>query len=285
MKQAEFSTTTLTRSRSSDAKVQEAVDYIRARCAVPERAVGLVLGSGLGGIVRHVQFIHAFDATEIPHYPAPSVEGHEGRFIIGLFGTHPVIVVQGRVHLYEGRGVKATVFCTKLLSALGVRTLVLTNAAGGINPDFQVGDICLVRDHLNFMFEPELGQFASPANQYHRPAYSPLLLSLMKQTALEARIEIKEGVYAGVKGPSYETRAEIRMLRSLGADLVGMSTVPEVLAANSLGMRALALSLVSNPATGVSTKRLTHDEVKVAGELAEEKLACLLEMFVSKQLG
>ncbi|NTW50095.1 MAG: purine-nucleoside phosphorylase [Chlorobiales bacterium] len=285
MKQAEFSTTTLTENRSSDAKVQEAVDYIRAKCTVPGRAVGIVLGSGLGGIVRHVQFVHAFDASEIPHYPAPSVDGHDGRFIIGLFGTHPVIVVQGRVHLYEGQGVEAAIFYTKLLSALGIRTLVLTNAAGGINPDFQVGDICLIRDHLNFMFEPELGRFTPATNKYHRPAYSPLLLSLMKQTALEARIEIKEGVYAGVKGPSYETRAEIRMLRNLGADLVGMSTVPEVVAANSLGMRTLALSLVSNPATGVGSKRLTHEEVKIAGEQAEEKLACLLEMFVSKQLG
>lgn len=283
--QAEISILTHAENQSSDEKMQEALDYIRSKCTVPQRAVGVVLGSGLGGIVRHVQFIHAFDMTEIPHYPAPSVEGHEGRFVIGLFGAHPVIIVQGRVHLYEGRGIEAVTFYTKLLSALGIRTLVLTNAAGGINPDFQVGDICLIRDHLNFMFESELGRYAPHSNDYHQPTYSPLLLSLMKQTAMEARIEIREGVYAGMKGPSYETRAEIRMLRHLGADLVGMSTIPEVLAANALGMRTLALSLVSNPATGVNSKRLTHDEVRVAGELAEEKLACLLEMFVSKQLG
>lgn len=242
-------------------------------------AVGMVLGSGLSGILDR------FDGQDIGYgdiqgFPTPSVEGHKGILRV----SHRIAVCAGRFHYYEGLSLDDVVLPVFLLAQLGVRTLVITNAAGGINPEFSPGDIVLIRDHLNLMGahplrgpnESSLGpRFPDMSN-----AYSPELRRRAKQLAVDRNLAdrpLPEGVYAALSGPSYETPAEIRMLAALGADLVGMSTVPEVIAASYLGLEVLGFSCVTNPAAGLSAAPLDHQEVVATGKRIERKLGELLE--------
>ncbi len=245
-------------------KIKEAVESIQKQTQLqPE--IGLILGSGLGPIAEHVTDATTISYSQIPHFHNPSVEGHAGKMIIGKMNQVPVVLLQGRFHLYEGHSMEDVVFPTRTICGLGIHTLVLTNAAGGVNTRFRPGDIMFIEDHLNLMGDnplkgPNLSQlgprFPDLSEAYHRGC-----LDSFKKTAEELKISFQTGTYAGLLGPTYETPAEVRMLRTLGADAVGMSTVPESIAANHLGVRVAGLSCITNLAAGLSPHKLSHQEV------------------------
>ncbi len=266
-------------------KIREAVEAIRARSPlVPE--VGFVLGSGLGSVAQKVTDSVTIPYTEIPHFHGTTVEGHAGKMILGRFHGVPCVFLQGRFHLYEGYPMEEVVFPTRTVCGLGIHTLLLTNAAGGVNTRFRPGDLMVIADHLNLMGDnplkgPNLSQlgprFPDLSEAYSRPCIEVLL-----ESAREAGLELQTGVYAGLLGPTYETPAEIRMMRTLGADAVGMSTVPESIAANHLGVRVTGVSCITNLAAGLTTQKLTHQEVIDNSAFGAEKLARLLEIAVPR---
>jgi purine-nucleoside phosphorylase len=247
-----------------------------------EPRVALALGSGLGSYADGVDSPRSIPFEDIPGFPASTVPGHEGRLVFGLRAGVPVIVQSGRFHVYEGIPAAQVAFPVRVLHALGVRTYVVTNAAGGLGSHLRPGDLLIIEDHLHLQFRSPLrgrGLILEPTRfvDLAHP-YAPRLIDLALGTAERLALpRVSTGVYASVLGPAYETAAEVSMLRRLGADAVGMSTVPEVLTARQLGMDVLGLSAITNLAAGVSRERLTHDDVlRIAGETSK-RMALLLD--------
>jgi len=266
-------------------ELEEAVKSLRARTALSPR-VGVVLGSGLGGFGSRLTDRVEIPYEAIPHWPVSTAEGHAGRLVLGRLGELPVAVMAGRVHLYEGYRPDQVVFGVRVLGRLGARALVLTNAAGGINPAFQRGLLVLISDHINLQgANPLVGpneESLGPRFPDMTEAYSVRLRQIARETAAELGIPVAEGVYAAMLGPSYETPAEIRFLRIIGADLVGMSTVPEVIAARHMGLSVLAISCVTNMAAGLAPGPLSHREVLETGEIVRDRLSRLLEALLPR---
>jgi purine-nucleoside phosphorylase len=266
-------------------ELEEAVAWLRERTSLSPR-VGVVLGSGLGGFASRLTDRLEIPYETIPHWPVSTAEGHAGRLILGRLGELPVAVMAGRVHLYEGYRPDQVVFGVRVLGRLGARALVLTNAAGGINPAFQRGLLVLISDHINLQgANPLVGpneESLGPRFPDMTEAYSIRLRQIARETAAELGIPVAEGVYAAMLGPSYETPAEIRFLRIIGADLVGMSTVPEVIAARHMGLSVLAISCVTNMAAGLAPGPLSHREVLETGEMVRDRLSRLLEALLPR---
>jgi len=266
-------------------KIRDAVDAISAKSSIrPE--IGMILGSGLGSIAELCTDATVIPYAEIPHFHTTSVEGHAGKVIIGNFNGVPTIFLQGRFHFYEGYSMQEVVFPTRTICGMGIQTLILTNAAGGVNTRYRPGDLMLIEDHLNLMGEnplkgPNLSQLG-PRFPDLSEAYSKSCLEVMKSCASELEIETHSGVYAGLLGPTYETPAEIRMFRTLGADAVGMSTVPETIAANHLGVRVAGISCITNLAAGLSPQKLSHQEVMDNSRIGAEKMKRLLSSVVPR---
>ncbi len=245
--------------------------------------VGVILGSGLGRVADVVLEKHGSAAVEygdVPHFPVSSVEGHKGRMVFGSVEGKPVLLMQGRVHRYEGYPASSVVFPLRVLHALGVRRLIVTNAAGGLGDGMKAGDLMLIEDHLNLTGDnPLLG--ANDARFGARfpdmsDAYTARLRPIAIDVATKHNITLQRGVYAGLLGPSYETPAEIRMLRTFGASAVGMSTVHEVIAASHLGVEVLGISCITNLAAGISQHKLSHDEVKETATRVERAFSSLI---------
>lgn len=266
-------------------KIREAVEAIQSRTQIrPE--IGIILGSGLGSVAESITDGTVIPYTEIPHFHGTSVEGHAGKMILGNFQGIPTVFLQGRFHRYEGYSMTDVVFPTRTICGLGIQTLILTNAAGGVNTRFRPGDLMLIEDHLNLMGDnplmgPNLAQLG-PRFPDLSEAYSAQCLSVFKKCAEEMSIAVHQGVYAGLLGPTYETPAEIRMFRILGADAVGMSTVPESIAANHLGVRVAGVSCITNLGAGLSPQKLTHQEVIENSRASAAKLKKLLESAVPR---
>lgn len=264
-------------------KAQEAARFVRERSPL-RPLVGLVLGSGLGAFGDSLADACAIPYHRIPHFPLSTAVGHAGCLRIGRTGGVPVAVMQGRAHFYEGYTLEEVTFPVRVLSVLGVRALVLTNAAGGIHPKLRARGLLLIRDHINLMGgnplrgsnEERLG----PRFPDMTEAYSKRLQALARKQARRRRVRLFEGVYAAVPGPSYETPAEIRMLARVGADVVGMSTVPEVIVANHMGMEVLGISCVTNMAAGISKKKISHEEVLEAGERMAKRFSSFLQALI-----
>lgn len=246
--------------------------------------VGVVLGSGLGRFADAVSDGVEIPYGELPGWPASTAVGHSGTLVVGRFGDVPVAVMKGRAHLYEGHPPASVVFGVRVLGRLGVRSLVLTNACGGIDPSLEPGRLVAISDHLNLQgASPLVGpndERLGPRFPDMTDAYDPAYRALARDTAARLGLELGEGVYAAWLGPAFETPAEIRMMRTLGADLVGMSTVPEVLAARHLGIRCLALSCVTNAAAGVRREPIDHEQVLSVGARAAGDLVALLREVV-----
>jgi len=268
-------------------RLSYALAYVRGRTDAPPR-VGVVLGSGLGGVAGRLADAVVLPYEQIPEFPVSRVAGHPGRLVIGdLPGTDgPVTaaVLQGRVHGYEGWSALDVAFGARVLCLLGARVLVVTNAAGAVNPDLALGDLVRIEDHLNLSGQNPL---TGPNDERLGPrfpdlthAYDPALGARLEATAGRLGIKLRHGVYACMAGPSYETPAEIRMLRTLGADVVGMSTVPEVIAARHMGVPVVGVSLVTNFAAGVGATPLSHDEVSAVAAREGERLGTLLAAFL-----
>lgn len=262
-------------------KLLESSDYIRSRAsAIP--TIALVLGSGLGDFGNHLSNVATFTAREIPHYPVSSVQGHAGRILFGTLEdsgrtTAQLLVFQGRVHFYECNDLEKVVYPIRIARALGAKTLVVTNAAGGINRLFTPGDLMFIRDYINMTGENPLAGARHAAAKRILPAFDSGLLTIAKGVALEQTIRTTEGVYCWTKGPTYESAAEIRMMAVAGADAVGMSTVPEVIAASQLGMKTLGISCITNMATGISKEKLSHAEVTETANMVKARFTILLK--------
>lgn len=261
-------------------QVEEAVAFIRSRTR-HEPEFGLVLGSGLGPLADAVDDADIIPFEEIPHFPVSSVVGHAGRMLIGKLEGRSVLVMQGRVHYYEGYSMSQVTFPIRIMQLIGIHTVILTNAAGGVNATFRAGDVMLITDHINLIGMAGLNPLRGPNDESLGPrfpdmsqAYDPGLRERALQIARNHHIDLKQGVYMCLAGPSFETPADVRFVRLIGADAVGMSTVPETTVARHGGLRVLALSGISNSLAGV--QETTHEEVLEAGRAIVPKLATLI---------
>lgn len=266
--------------------IQSAVDFIRRRAPGFTPSTGIVLGSGLGALVDAMEVVTSIPYHEIPDFPQSTVEGHRGDLVLGTLGDVSVAAMRGRVHLYEGYTPQQVVFPARVLVRLGALRLIVTNAAGGVNVDFNEREIMLITDHLNMTgtnplvgandeaLGPRFPDMSDPYDAEHR--------QLVRDVADELGQKLQEGVYAGLLGPSYETPAEIRMLQAIGADAVGMSTVLEVIAARHMGAQIVGLSCISNKAAGLSAAPLSHDEVKAAADAVQADLTALITRVCEK---
>lgn len=249
--------------------------------------VGIILGSGLGGLVRSIDVKHSFDYSEVPNFPVSTVEGHDGKLIFGILGGKNVMAMQGRFHYYEGYPMQQVTFPVRVMKLMGVNTLFLSNAAGGLNPAFEVGDLMIIRDHINLFPEnplrgkniDELGTRFPEMSQ----TYNAELIARAKKIAREHKIKFQSGVYIGSPGPTLETPAEYNMFRLLGADSTGMSTVPEVIVARHAGMECFGISVITNLAKPAdSDKPTSHEEVQNVAQIAEQNMTLIfIEMIKS----
>lgn len=264
-------------------KLTETVSYIRSQSPIKPR-VGLILGSGLGAFVDQVQISTKIPYSDIPHFMPPTVEGHQGNLILGHVGTNPVAILQGRNHYYEGHSMETVVFPTRTLALLGIESLVLTNSAGGLGDTMTAGDFMIIEDHINLMGNnplmgpniKELGpRFPDMTEAYDKKLIEQLEIVFQKQST-----KYHKGIYCAVSGPTYETPAEVRYLKMIGGKAVGMSTVPEVIAANHLGLRVAALSCITNLAAGISRHKLSHTEVTETAKKVEQKFSSAMKEFI-----
>jgi len=249
-------------------------------------AIGIILGSGLGAFADSIRERTVLPCSTLPHFPSSTVAGHPGTLIFGAIERVPTVALQGRVHLYEGYSVAEVAYPARVLCCLGIRRLIVTNAAGGIHSGFRQGDLMLMTDHINLMGAnpltgPNLDELG-PRFPDMTEAYSPALRAAALESAVQEGIHLQQGVYLGLPGPSYETPAEIRMCRALGADAVGMSTVPEVIVANHMGIPVLGISCITNMAAGLVPLKLTHREVLDTAEKAAGTLSVLLRAVIPR---
>ncbi|HUN83483.1 MAG TPA: purine-nucleoside phosphorylase [Terracidiphilus sp.] len=271
-------------------KVSEAAKYVRNSLDGLSPRVGLVLGSGLGAAANAVTEAVVVPYQDIPHFPQSTVEGHSGRMVAGRLGGAPVLIMQGRVHFYEGYSPAQVTFPMRVMGMLGIRAVILTNAAGGILESYRPGQLVLLADHINLIgWNPLVGpnepRFSTKRGTGLRffdmtEAYSKRLREMTHRAAADDGLTLEEGIYVAVSGPNFETPAEIQAFKTLGATLVGMSTVPETIVARHMGMEVLGISCVTNLAAGLSAEQLSHEEVFETARLVERRLGSLLERLV-----
>lgn len=266
------------------AKINKACEFIKSKLnSIPSIAV--ILGSGLGELTEEIENRTIIKYVDIPYFPVSTVAGHAGQFAEGSIGGRDVIMMQGRFHYYEGYDMKTVVFAVRVLKVLGIKTLIVTNAAGGVNLDFKPGDLMIIKDHINMSgANPLIGKNIDelgPRFPDMSEPYSKKLIDIAKNTAKKLNIDIKEGVYLMLTGPCYETPAEIRMVRKLGADAVGMSTVPEVITARHMEVSVLGISCITNMASGILNKPLNHKEVIETSNMVKDKFKKLISGIIA----
>lgn len=264
--------------------IRQTADYVTERTGFTPEA-GIILGSGLGGLVRSIDVAHSINYSEIPHFLTSTVEGHAGRLIFGTLEGRQVVAMQGRFHYYEGYPMQQVTFPVRVMKLLGIHTLFLSNAAGGLNPAFEVGDLMIIRDHINMFPEnplrgknlDELGTRFPEMSE----TYSRALIGKAKRIAADKSIKVQSGVYIGSPGPTLETPAEYRMFRILGADATGMSTVPEVIVARHMGITCFGISVITNLTEPSEMERpTTHDEVQNVAEQAEPNMTLIFRELI-----
>ena len=266
-------------------QVQETVHYIKAKTGfTPE--YGVILGSGLGSFTDDIQIEVTLPYTEIPNFPVSTVQGHKGALVFGTIGTKKVVAMQGRFHFYEGYDMKQVTFPVRVMKYLGVTKLVVSNASGGVNPSYKVGSIVLIKDHINMMPEHPLRgknderfgpRFVNMSEPYNRS-----MIVKAKEIAQELNIEVHDGVYLGLQGPTFETLAEYKMVKALGADCVGMSTVPEVIVARHMELECFGLSVITDMGDEENIEEVNHEEVLKAAQTAEPHVRNLIKTLIEK---
>ncbi len=266
-------------------KINESSQYVKSKIKNnPE--IGIILGSGLGDLADYVINPTYVNYSEIPHMPVSTVKGHVGRFVFGEMQGKNVVMMQGRVHYYEGNSMEDVVLPIHIMKKLGIKTLIVTNAAGGVNTTFVPGDLMIIKDHINFAFNnPLIGrneEEIGPRFPDMSEAYSKQLIDIAENCALSLNIKVVEGTYIMMTGPCYETPAEVRMARLLGGDAVGMSTVPEVIAANHCGIKVLGISCITNMAAGILNQPLVHTEVIETSNKVKDKFTKLVNKIISE---
>jgi len=267
------------------AQIKETVEFIRK--LVPQKPlVGVILGSGLGNFSNEIEVDVEIAYQDIPHFPLSTVKGHQGKLIFGRMSGKPIVAMAGRFHFYEGYDVSAIIFPIRVMKFLGIELLMISNAAGGVNPSFEVGDLMIIRDHISFATpnplvgknEDELGpRFPDMSEPYRKS-----IIKLARHVAREENIEVHEGVYFAVTGPTFETRAEYQMIQHMGGDAVGMSTVQESIIANHMGLPVFAMSVITDMGIREEDNVITHEEVLEAAKAAEPKLTAIFKGIIAK---
>lgn len=266
-------------------KAEETVEYIINKTEFKPH-YGVILGSGLGGFANDIEIEFTLPYSEIPNFPVSTVEGHKGALVFGKVGSYNVVAMQGRFHYYEGYSMQDVTFPVRVMKRLGVEKLIVSNASGGVNPFYKVGDIVLIYDHINMMPEHPLrgrnDEHFGPRFVNMSEPYSRRMISRAKELALELEIEVKDGIYLGLQGPTFETLSEYRMVKVLGADCVGMSTVPEVIVARHMDMECFGVSVITDMGNEESIEEVNHDEVLQAARKAEPKVRRLIKELIMK---
>ncbi|MBS7576990.1 MULTISPECIES: purine-nucleoside phosphorylase [unclassified Enterococcus] len=264
--------------------IEETVSYLKAQ-GVGSVEFGLILGSGLGDLVTEIENVREIPYQEIPGFPASTVVGHAGQLVYGTLSGKTVLAMQGRFHYYEGHSMQVVTYPVRIMKALGATGLIVTNAAGGVNINFEAGDLMAITDHINFMGNnPLIGdnlEAFGPRFPDMSQAYDRQYLQLLAKVAKDLKIRLQSGIYMGFSGPSYETPAEIHLARTVGGDAVGMSTVPEVIVANHSGIRVLGISAITNKAAGMQTE-LNHDEVVAVTNQLKTRFKALVKQFLAE---
>lgn len=263
--------------------VQETVSFIKAKTNfTPE--YGVILGSGLGNFTQDIQIESTLSYAEIPNFPVSTVEGHKGALVFGTIGDKKVVAMQGRFHYYEGYSMQEVTFPVRVMKYLGVQKLIVSNASGGVNPSYSVGDIVLINDHINLVPEHPLrgknDERFGPRFVNMSEPYSKKMITLAKELAQKNNIEVKDGIYLGLQGPTFETLAEYKMVKILGADCVGMSTVPEVIVARHMDLETFGVSIITDMGDEDSIETISHDEVLEAARNAEPKVRKLIKELI-----
>jgi purine-nucleoside phosphorylase len=266
-------------------KVQQTVSFIKEKIDfTPE--YGVILGSGLGSFTEEVNVEFVLPYNEIPNFPVSTVQGHKGALVFGTIGDKKVVAMQGRFHYYEGYSMKEVTFPVRVMKYLGINKLIVSNASGGVNASYKVGDIMIIKDHINFAPEHPLrginDERFGPRFVNMSEPYSRKMIAKAKELAANLNIELKEGVYLGLQGPTFETLAEYKMVKILGADCVGMSTVPEVIVARHMDLETFGVSVITDMGDEDSIETISHDEVLEAAQLAEPKVRTLIKELILK---
>ncbi|MBI5367532.1 MAG: purine-nucleoside phosphorylase [Planctomycetes bacterium] len=264
--------------------LDETVAAVQRRAAPAAPRIAIVLGSGLGGLVERLTGAVAIPYADLPHWPVSTVQGHAGKLVFGALAGRPIVALQGRAHYYEGYDIRETTYPIRVLARLGVRVLLVTNSAGSATKEMRPGDLMLIADHINLLGQnPLRGPNADelgPRFPDLSAAYDPELADLAERAALDEGVPLKRGVYLATPGPSYETPAEVRMMRLLGADAIGMSTVQETIVARHMGLRVLGISCITNMACGIAGHPLSHDEVIETGRRVADAFSRLLARII-----
>ena len=265
---------------SLNEKAGESHKFIRSVIGEYSPATGIILGTGLGGLVKEVKIKHRIDYNDIPHFPVSTVESHHGNLIFGSIAGKKTVIMQGRFHFYEGYSHSQVTFPIRIMHLLGVKTLIVSNACGGLNTVYKKADLMIMRDHINFHFATPFRQ--SDENIQNKNVYDKGLIELAAKTALENNITIRKGVYLSLRGPALETKAEYKIVRQFGADVVGMSTIPEALLAVSFNMKVLGLSIITDMGLPDILKPAVLEEILESAAIAEPKLTLLTKKIIEK---
>jgi len=266
-------------------KINETVDVIK-KFTKDEYPVGIILGTGLGGLVKEIDVKHEIDYEDLPNFPLSTVESHHGKLIFGTINSKNVVAMQGRFHYYEGYSMKQITYPVRVMKFLGVKTLLVSNACGGMNPLYKRGDIMLMSDHINLIGDnPLIGKNEDdlgPRFPDMSEPYSKKLIEMAEELALENKIKVQQGIYVAVPGPNLETKAEYRFLRAVGADVVGMSTIPENIVANHMGMQVLGISIITDECFPDSLKPVNVDQIIATAMEAEPKMTLIMKEVIKR---
>lgn len=267
-------------------KVQETVNYINSKTDNFQPEYGVILGSGLGNFSEDIAIDYLLPYNEIPNFPISTVEGHKGTLLFGTIGAKKVVAMQGRFHFYEGYAMQEVTFPVRVMKFLGIERLVVSNASGGVNPSYKVGDVVIITDHINMMPEHPLrgknDERFGPRFVNMSEPYSRNMIAKAKELAKDLNIDVKEGVYLGLQGPTFETLAEYKMVKAVGADCVGMSTVPEVIVAKHMNMSCFGISVITDMGDAENIEEVSHQEVLEAAKKAEPKVRSLIRNLIIK---
>ena len=247
--------------------------------------IGIILGTGLGGLVSEIEIEHSLPYNEIPNFPLSTVEGHSGRLILGILGGKKVVAMQGRFHFYEGYCMEKVTFPVRVMKFLGIKNLILSNASGGVNPDYEVGDLMILEDHICLIPNPLIGanlDELGPRFPDMSDSYCKDMIQIAQQIASENNLSIQKGVYVALTGPTLETPAEYKYMRIIGGDTVGMSTAPEVIVARHMGIPCFAMSVITDLGVPGKIQKVTHEEIQKVSEVAEPKLTLIIKQLISK---
>lgn len=265
-------------------KIQETTNFIKNKItSLPD--IGIILGTGLGGLVDEINITTSIEYQDIPNFPTSTVEGHSGKLIFGELGNKRVIVMQGRFHFYEGYDIKEITLPVRVMKLLGINQLIVSNASGGVNPEYEIGDLMVIKDHINLIPNPLIGEninHLGPRFPDMSEPYCKKMIKLIDSISLKNNIKIHKGVYVGVTGPTLETPAEYFYFRNIGGDTVGMSTVPEVIVARHMNIPCFAISVITDLGVPGKIKKVTHEDVQEVAEFAEPKLSLLIKNLISE---